>query len=130
MTAITLTLTGRPRSTKNSRQIIRDRRTGRVRSVMSDSAEAWMTAAIIELRRQWKGRPSATRWNLTITLHYANYANLPDLDNAASAILDALKHVVVVDDSPKYIGTLTITQHVTRGTHEHVTLTLTPQEAE
>lgn len=118
-----LRLSGRPRSTKNSREVIRVR--GRVRSVMSGPAAEWMLLARAEVRRWWKGRPLQSPVHVHIHVVFANRRSLPDGDNAVLAIFDALKGIAVKDDNLKCIPSHSFSHEVAPGEPECVLVTLT-----
>jgi Holliday junction resolvase RusA-like endonuclease len=123
---ITLTLPGRPRSTKNSRKIVRVR--GQLRSVMSDTAAACVKEARVSLRKQWKGRPLQVPAGVQVHVVFANRRSLPDPDNVLNFTLDVLKGIALQDDSLACIPTLALTHEITSGAQECVRVTLTPQE--
>lgn len=121
-----LTISGRPRSTKNSRQVIR--RGGKTRSVMSEAAAAWIHAARIEVRRQWRGRPLQHPVYVHVHVVFANRRSLPDGDNICNAALDAIKGIVTIDDNLKCIPSHLFTCEITPGAQECLRLTITPAE--
>ncbi|SMB85845.1 RusA family crossover junction endodeoxyribonuclease [Deinococcus hopiensis] len=122
MNPITLTLKGRPRSTKNSRKIIRVN--GKPRSVMSDSAAAWITSARASLKKQWKGRPLQHAIHLHVHAVFCDRHSLPDPDNCMNAVLDALKSIVLRDDNLTWVPSFAFSHEVTPGAKECLVLTL------
>lgn len=125
---ITLVIPGRPRSTKNSRQVIR--RGGQTRSVMSEAAAEWIHGARVEVRRQWRGRPLTAPAHVHVHVVFANRRSLPDGDNMVNAAFDAIKKIVVQDDSLTCIPTHAFSFEVTPGARECLRLILTPQQVQ
>lgn len=119
-----LTIPGRPRSTKNSRQVVR--RGGKTRTIMSDAAAEWIHGARIEVRRQWRGRPLQHPVYVHVHVVFANRRSLPDGDNMVNAAFDALKGIVTVDDNLACIPSHLFTFEVTPGAAECLRLTISP----
>lgn len=115
---IQLELTGRPYATKNSRRLMNGR------SFMSAGATKWMKDAKTQLRQQWKHEPSDAAHIISITIYYADGRHMLDVDNASSAVLDALKGIVIKDDKPKYVPDLHVRSRQSRTGQAHVSITL------
>lgn len=96
----TYRLTGRPRSSKNSR--VTDRRTGR--TFVNARAKSWMDQAKAELRVQHGGVPFTGCYWLEVVVYRRNRASLTDNDSPITVVMDCLKHIVVPDDNTAYIG--------------------------
>jgi Holliday junction resolvase RusA-like endonuclease len=60
--------------------------------------------------------------HVTIRLVYASRRALPDLDNAAKAILDALNGVVYADD--RQVDSLAVSRQIVSGATEHLVVTV------
>ncbi|GHG37906.1 hypothetical protein GCM10017784_35580 [Deinococcus indicus] len=119
----TLTIPGRPKSTKNSRQVIHVK--GKVKTVMNGAAAEWMHQARAHVRRAWKGRPLQTPAHVHIHTVFANRRSLPDPDNICNAVLDAIKGLAIHDDDLRSIPSLAFSHEITPGAQECVQVTLT-----
>lgn len=119
----TLTIPGRPKSTKNTRQVVKVR--GRTKTVMSGPAAEWMEAARYEVRRAWRGRPLQTPVHIHIHAVFSNRRSLPDGDNVVNGVFDALKGLVIVDDSLAWIASHAFSHEISTGAQDCVTVTLT-----
>ena len=97
---------GRPVSTKNSRVL------GKGRSFMSRPAQTAITDARQQLGLQHRREPLTGLYDVHIQVWYGNRAGHLDLDNASSFYLDALKKLVIQDDSPRYVRSLHISSEV------------------
>lgn len=118
-----LTIPGRPKSTKNSRQVVKVR--GKVKTVMSGAACDWMARARAEVRRAWRGRPLQTPAHIHVHAVFSNRRSLPDGDNVVNGVFDALKGLVIVDDSLAWIASHAFSHEVTPGADDCVHVTLT-----
>ncbi|WP_155300939.1 RusA family crossover junction endodeoxyribonuclease [Deinococcus kurensis] len=118
-----LTIPGRPKSTKNSRQVVKVR--GKVKTVMSGAACDWMARARAEVRRAWRGRPLQTPAHIHIHAVFSNRRSLPDGDNTVNGVLDAIKGIVVIDDSLAWIPSFAFSHEVTPGAQDCVHVILT-----
>jgi Holliday junction resolvase RusA-like endonuclease len=112
-------ITGRPYSTKNSRSLANGR------SFMSKGATQWIANARKELRAQFSGDPLTGPYEVSVRAYYADGRHHLDLDNMCSAALDALKGLVLLDDSPRYICKLTASSQVSRVGEAYMEITLT-----
>ena len=112
------TINSRVHSTKNSRAL------GNGRSFLNAKARAWLEAARQELRTQHKGKPLEGCYCVQLVIYYADGRWNLDVDNAASGVLDSLKGIVVVDDSPTYISKLEVESRRSRQGKSYVDITL------
>lgn len=85
-----MTIKGGLCSKSNSRIITS--RGGRVRSIKSPKALAWMQSAVLQLRSQWKKKTIEKPVGLEIHVFYAS--RRPDLD--ISLVMDALQNAEVI----------------------------------
>lgn len=111
-------VSGKVHSTKNSRQNVRGK------SFINPKAKAWLKGARLELAAQHRGQPLTGCYQVDLRIYYADGRGHCDLDNASSGLLDCLKGIVVVDDSPKYIGRLTVESEISRYARAHVEIVL------
>ena len=99
---INLVINSRPYSTKNNRQLARKR------SFINKVAKKALDEAKWGFKQQWKKKPSKEKHNIEISIFYKDKRSWLDPDNAAAFVLDALKGIVIEDDSPTYIGDLLV----------------------
>lgn len=96
MTPIRLNLTGQPPRKSNSRRIVRDRRTGKPRSIKSREALAWVKQALIEIPAQARQGVGSPNHPLAITFWVRYASRRPDL--SVELILDTLQEAGVIAD--------------------------------
>ena len=87
---------GEPVSAKNSQQIRFNRKTGARYITKSKAAAEWQADAIAQLVKQ-RGRTKTLRGDVRVQF-VAYQRGRRDLDNIASAVLDALKKSLVIAD--------------------------------
>lgn len=98
MTPLRLTIEGIPRSGKNSQRIAVNRRTGKRFTLKSKAATAWATSAFAQLVAQ-RGRRKLIIGPCAVDLMIYQRADVCDVDNVASLVLDSLNGVIIGDDS-------------------------------
>lgn len=94
----TYTILGIPRSGKNSTRQCVNKRTGRRFTMKSKAATEWLASATAQLIEQ-RGRRRKLDGPLSIHVACYQRADVCDLDNMQSLAWDALKGLVVEDDS-------------------------------
>jgi Holliday junction resolvase RusA-like endonuclease len=107
-------------STKNSRTLASGK------SFINAKAQRWLDNARAELATQHRGDPLTGCYCLMVKIYYADGRGHCDIDNAVAAVCDALKTIVIVDDSPKYIGRLEAESRVSRIGESYCEVTLRP----
>lgn len=112
------TINSRVHSTKNSRAL------GNGSSFLNAKARAWLEAARQELRAQHKGKPLEGCYCVQLVIYYTDGRWNLDVDNASAGVLDSLKGIVVVDDSPKYIARLEVESRRSRQKKSYVEITI------
>lgn len=89
---------GIPRSGKNSQRIAVNRATGKRFTLKSKAAKAWQTSAFAQLVTQ-RGRRKLVLGPCAVQLDIYQRADLCDIDNVTSLVLDSLNGVIIGDDS-------------------------------
>ena len=103
---MTYFLEGRPYSLKNSRRTIT--RGNRTMNVRNAKAEGWLQGARRALKDQHQGPLLEAQHRVSISVYYADRRWWLDQCAIAEAVFDALKGVVVPDDSPRYLAGLEV----------------------
>ncbi len=90
------TIHGKPRTQKNSKQII-PAKDGR-RPMLADSAyvKAWRKSAVEQLEAQWVGRPKILCPLAAVVTSYTAKRQRPDCDNLLAGPFDALQTAEVI----------------------------------
>jgi len=97
MTPITMTITGTVVSLKNSRRLVRNRRTGKPFSIKSADAERWMRDAVAQIPLKYRGLKLGNENQLLRAVIRIWYPSLrSDLDTAI--IYDALQLAGVISN--------------------------------
>jgi len=104
-----LTISGDVPSLKNQKQIFINKRTGKPFITSSQRSKEWQAHANIELVKQFEGyKVSGYPISIAMEFYYGS-KRAKDLDNSASAVLDALVHAgIIEDDNFNYIDNLSI----------------------
>jgi Holliday junction resolvase RusA-like endonuclease len=98
VSAYVYVIEGRPVSGKNSQRIAVNRETGNRFTLKSKAATAWNATATRQLIEQ-RGRRRKLAGALYVEYTAYQTADICDLDNITSALFDALKGIVIEDDS-------------------------------
>ena len=97
MSKRTYTILGIPRSGKNSMQLLRAGN-GRRFVRKSKAASKWLAEAEAQLLEQG-AKPHHFRGKVRVTMVAYQRADICDIDNIASLVLDSLKNLAMQDDS-------------------------------
>lgn len=89
-------INGKPRSQKNSKQIIPAKRGRRPLLVDDPKVARWRKQAVKQLAAQWWGREPLTCPLAAILVCYLGAKQSADTDNLAAGPLDALQHAEVI----------------------------------
>jgi len=93
---ISLFIHGQPPRKSNSRQVVRDSRTDKVRVIKSDKALAWVEGALKQIRPEDKQHLGSAEHPLRATFHVYYETRRPDL--SVELVLDTLQAAGVISD--------------------------------
>jgi Holliday junction resolvase RusA-like endonuclease len=113
------TLELRPRALKNSRES-RGKHT-----VVNEAAAARLEQAKWHLNQQYKGEPLTGPYALFVTCWYSDGRSHLDADAVLTFCMDALKGVVITDDSPKHLPDVAAKSRLSRVGKDTLEITLT-----
>lgn len=97
MSAHVYVIEGRPVSGKNHTEIVLNRKTGKRFVRIGKRAREWQVDAIRQLVEQ-RGRRSTLRSPVYVEYVAYQTSDLADIDNLESALFDALKKALVIED--------------------------------
>jgi Holliday junction resolvase RusA-like endonuclease len=89
-------ISGRVRSKKNSKQLFKNKRTGKMFISSSDLFKKWALFAACYINRAKNKETIDYPCNLNITAHYSNNKHCQDADNVAASICDVLENCGVI----------------------------------
>lgn len=97
------TLPGRARSKKNSKQLFKNNRTGKMFISSSNEFKKWATHMGLFVRQKKPATPIDFPVNLSVKVYLKNHAHEPDLDNVIASVVDLLEdNGVMVNDKLVY----------------------------
>lgn len=89
-------INGRARCKKNSKQLFRIKKTGKMFISSSDLYKKWALFASCYVNRAKKTQTIDFPCNLSIKCYYKNHAHEQDLDNVIASVCDVLEDCAVV----------------------------------